>query len=249
VLQVLDQVRWAERGTLRNPGSLFFAIAMPLTLLAFMLSVYDPESTGPAGEPIDVYTLCGLASWGAAVVAFVYLPEAVAGARQAGVLKRLRGTPLEPGFYLTGRAAAALWTAMVTGALLVIEGLVFFGLEIDASGLLAAAALLLLGTASITACGFVLASLVPSRNAASAVGLGILFPVSFISNVFVAGDMPSWLDKVGSVFPLKHLAHSLVLALDPAGSTVSWTGVGVMVAWMLAAGLVALRTFRWDARR
>jgi hypothetical protein len=45
------------------------------------------------------------------------------------------------------------------------------------SGLATAAAILILGTASIAAAGFVLASLVPSRQAASAVGLGILFHV------------------------------------------------------------------------
>jgi ABC-2 type transport system permease protein len=221
---------------------------MPLTLFAFMISVYDRKSTGPAGEPIDVYTLAGLASWGAAVVGFVYVPEAIAGARETGVLKRLRGTPLNPSYYLVGRAASALWTALVTGILLIVEGLLFFNLEIDASGLLGAAAILLLGTASITALGFLLASWVPSRKAASAVGLGILFPVSFISNVFVAGDMPAWLDTVGSVLPLKHLAHSLVTALDPAGTAVSWTGVAVMTAWLVVAALLSVRLFRREKR-
>ena len=247
--RLLAQVRWANRGTRRDPGSMFFAVAMPLTLFAFMISVYDRESTGPAGEPIDVYTLCGLASWGAAVIGFVYLPEAITGAREAGVLKRLRGTPLPPTYYLTGRAASALWTALLTGVLLILEGLLFFDLDIAASGLLAAAGLLLLGTASIAATGFVLASLAPSRTAAGAVGLGILFPVSFISNVFVAGDMPSWLNTIGSLLPLKHLAHSLVTALDPAEPSVSWTGVAVMTAWLVLAAVVAVRNFRWEPRR
>jgi ABC-type multidrug transport system permease subunit len=245
---LLAQIRWANRGTLRNPGSMFFAVAMPLTLFAFMMSVYDRKSTGPAGEPIDVYTLCGLASWGAAVVGFVYLPEAIAGARETGVLKRLRGTPLNPSTYLAGRAASALLTALITGILLVVEGLLFFNLEIDASGLPTAAAMLLLGTASIAATGFLLASLVPSRKAASAVGLGILFPVSFISNVFVAGDMPAWLDTVGSLLPLKHLAHSLVTAVDPAGTAVSWTGVAVLTVWLVVGALLAVRLFRWETR-
>lgn len=247
--QLLEQVRWANRGTRRSPGSMFFAVAMPLTLFAFMISVYDPESTGPGGEPIDVYTLCGLASWGAAVVGFVYLPEAIAGARETGVLKRIRGTPLNPVFPLAGRAASALWTALLTGVLLVLEGLLFFDLDIAVSGLATAAAILLLGTASIAAAGFVLASLVPGRQATSAVGLGVLFPVSFISNVFVAGDMPTWLDTVGSLLPLKHLAHSLVAALDRAGPSVSWTGVAVMTAWLVLGGLVAVRLFRWETRR
>ena len=123
----------------------------------------------------------------------------------------------------------------------------FFDLDIAASGLPAAAALLLLGTVSITACGFVLASLVPSRNAASALGLGILFLAAFISNVFVAGQMPSWLDTVGALLPLKHLAHSLVTVLDPTGPSVSWTGVAVMMAWLVLAALLDVRLFQAGA--
>jgi ABC-type multidrug transport system permease subunit len=247
--QLLEQVRWANRGTRRNPGSMFFAVLMPLTLFAFMISVYDRESTGPAGEPIDVYTLGGLASWGAAVVGFVYLPEAIAAARETGVLKRLRGTPLHPALFLAGHTASALSTAFVTGVLIVAEGLLFFDVEIAPAGLALAGAALLLGTASITAAGFVLASVVPSREAASAVGLGILFPVSFISNVFVAGDLPSWLDRLGSLLPLKHLAHSLVAALDPAGPSVSWTDLAVMTVWLVLASLLAVRLFRWEKAR
>jgi ABC-type multidrug transport system permease subunit len=138
---------------------------------------------------------------------------------------------------------------LVTGVLIVVEGLVFFDLDIAASGPPTAAALLLLGTASITACGFVLASLVPSRNAASALGLGILFLAAFISNVFVAGQMPAWLDTVGALLPLKHLAHSLVTVLDPTGPSVSWTGVAVMMAWLVLAALLAVRLFRWEPSR
>ena len=73
--------------------------------------------------------------------------------------------------------------------------------------------------------------------------------MSFISNVLVAGDMPSWLDTVGSVLPLKHLARSLVTALDQAGPSVSWKSVAVMTGWLVLAGLVAVRVFRWETRR
>jgi ABC-type multidrug transport system permease subunit len=190
-----------------------------------------------AGSGWDLDALAVIAAWGIAAAlvaarAFRWDPAMKRQRRRDGV-----------------RAATALWTAVCTGVLLVVEGLLLFDLDIAPSGLPAAAALLLLGTASITACGFVLVSLVPSRTAASAVGLGILFPVSFISNVFVAGDMPGWLDAVGSLLPLKHLAGSLVAALDPAGPSVSWTSVTVMAAWLVLAALVAVRLFTWEPRR
>jgi ABC-2 type transport system permease protein len=50
----------------------------------------------------------------------------------------------------------------------------------------------------------------------------------------------------GALFPLKHLANSVSFALDPAGPSVSWVGLAVMAAWLVAAGAVALLTFRWS---
>lgn len=241
--ELLDQARWATRATRRDFGSVFFAVVMPLSLFAFMMSVYDPESTGPAGEEIGVYTLAGMAAWGTSVLAFVNLPSAVAEARDAGIVKRLRGTPLRMGAYLAGRTVSALAIALVTFALLLGIGELLFDLKASWVGVPLAGGVVVLGTVSLAACGFLLASAVRSAKAVSAVGLAVLLPASFLSGVFVAGDIPGWMDAVAAVFPLKHLTHSLVLALEPGGEAVSWTGVAVMSAWALGAALLAARTF------
>lgn len=49
------------------------------------------------------------------------------------------------------------------------------------------------------------------------------------------------MSTVGSLLPLKHLANSMSAALDPAGVTVSWVGIAVMVGWLVVAGMLALR--------
>ena len=84
-------------------------------------------------------------------------------------------------------------------------------------------------------------------DALATVGLGILLPVSFLSDIFYpAAEGPAWMSTVGSVLPLKHIANSLSAALDPGPPGVSATSVAVLAAWLVGAGLVAWRGFSWS---
>lgn len=246
---LLSEVRWATRAALRDPGWVFFAVAMPVGLYAYIVSAVPAEGTGEVGAPIGLEIAAGMIAWGAAVTGFVNMPEAVAQARDRGALKRLRGTPLSPALYLAGRTVSALGIGLATGVLVLVVGLLAFGLEISWAGLPLAGAMLLLGTMSLAACGFALVSLLPSAKAVTAVGLAVLLPLGFFSDVFMfGGGIPDWMSTVGSLMPLKHMANSVSMALDPAGVSFSPLALGVMTAWLVGMGLVAARTFRWSKR-
>lgn len=244
---VADQVRAADRSTWRDPGTVFFTLAMPVGLYALMVSMQGPGTTTPSGAPLAVSFAAGMVTWGAAVTAFMNLPEAVASARDRGVLTRLRTTPLRPWHYLVGRTAASLWLAGVVAVLVLVTARLAFGARPTAAGLLVSVLVLVLGTLSLAACGFAVAAPAPSAQAVGAVGLAVLLPLSFFSDVFVT-DVPAWMSTVGSLFPLQHLQHALVAAWDPAGATVPWTDLLVLLAWAVGAGLVAARAFRWERR-
>jgi ABC-2 type transport system permease protein len=247
---LLAEVRWATRAALRDPGWVFFAIAMPVGLYAFIASSFIQDGTGAGvtGAPIGLEVAAGMTAWGAAVTAFINMPEAVAAARDRGALKRLRGTPLPSSLYLAGRTVSALWIALVTGALVLVLGMPAFGLEISWTGLPLAVLVLLLGTTTLAACGLALVSVLPSSKAVTAVGLAVLLPLGFFSDVFAIGGAPGWMRDVGDWLPLKPLANSLTAALDPAGPSLSWGAVAVMVVWLVGASALAVRTFRWSAR-
>jgi ABC-2 type transport system permease protein len=243
---LLAEVRWATRAALRDPGWVFFAIAMPVGLYAFIASSFLGDGgAGVTGAPIGLEVAAGMTAWGAAVTAFINMPEAIAAARDRGALKRLRGTPLPSSLYLAGRTVSALWIALVTGALVLVLGMVAFGLEISWAGVPLAVLVLLLGTITLGACGLALVSVLPSSKAVTAVGLAVLLPLGFFSDVFAVGGAPEWMRDVGDWLPLKPLANTLTSTLDPAGPSLSWAAVAVMVLWLVGAAAVAVRTFRW----
>jgi ABC-type multidrug transport system permease subunit len=64
-------------------------------------------------------------SWGAGTAVFMNLPEALARARDRGVLKRLRGTPLPARHYLAGSTVAVLGLTLLVAALVLSVGAVF----------------------------------------------------------------------------------------------------------------------------
>jgi ABC-type multidrug transport system permease subunit len=233
------QTGWATRGALRDLGWVFFAVAMPVGLYAFMASIIRGQAGTSTLYAVEL--AAGMVAWGAVVNCFVNLPEAVARARDGGILKRLQGTPLPMRAYLAGRVASVLGIVWATAALVLIVGRLWFDLKPTLAGLPLAAAVLALGAGSLAACGFLMTSLLPNAKAVTAVGLGIALPLAFFSNVFAISVTPSWMTTVGAFFPLEHLAKALSLAIDPGGATVSWTALGVMSAWLVGAGFLALR--------
>lgn len=244
---LVDQVWWATRASLRDAGVLFFAVAMPVGLYALMAASYPSEGLDGAGRSFTFVFACSMTVYGIAVLTFITNPESVATARDRRVLKRLRGTPLESWQYLAGRTVAALWLGALIAVLVFGVAIAFFGVRIaGVDGLIAAGLILLLGALTLAACGYALVAVTTSRRAVATVGLGILLPLAFFSDIFVVGSVPDWMATVGSLFPLRHFVHALIAALDPAGTSIQWSGLAVMAAWLIGASLVAIRRFRWD---
>lgn len=233
------QAEWATKSALRDLGWVFFTVALPIGLFAFNAAII--EGPPPMSPPLEVQLAAGMMAWAAVVTGLVNLPEAFARARERGQLKRLRGTPLPIHVHLEGRWLAALGLVLATAVSILALAAFAFDIAISAAGVPLALGLLVLGTASLSAIGFLLASIVPTSQAVTAVGLGIALPLSFFSDVFTFAGTPDWMGAVGSILPLKHLANSMSAALDPAGVTVSWVGITVMVGWLVVAGALAVR--------
>ncbi|MBG6225981.1 ABC-type multidrug transport system permease subunit [Arthrobacter sp. CAN_A2] len=234
----------ALRGAARRPGDVFFSVVMPVGLFALLVTV-QPGDTLADGRPAALVIGASMVTWGAGVALFMNLAEGVARARDTGLLKRMRGTPLPVLGYLAGRTVAGLALTLVILAGILLLGAVAFGLRIGPAGLLLGLVVLLVGSLSLAACGFLMTTLVPSARAVGTVGLAVLFLLSFFSDVFL-NDGPAWMGTVGSLFPLKHLQNGLAAAWDPAGTPVPWLDVLVLALWAAAAGALAVRRFRWE---
>ena len=100
--------------------------------------------------------------------------------------------------------------------------------------------------------GLALTTIIPSEDASPAVTNAIFLPLYFISDVFIVGvDTPEFIQRIGDVFPVKHLSNALQESFDPLATSAPfpWENWLVIAAWGVVAAVITLRTFRWTPRR
>jgi ABC-type transport system involved in cytochrome c biogenesis permease component len=217
-------------------------VAFPLMLLVFFAVAYPGASY--RGVAMPQYIAPVFAVYGIAVTTYVNVPQLVAAARESGVLKRLRGTPLPLGYYLAGRIGAAAGISLLTLVVMFGVGIAFFDVSLPAAAVLPSLLAFGVGTACFTALGQALAVLARSARTVSSVALGTLLPLAFVSDIFLIGSgLPAPLSAIGWTFPLRHFANAAFEAGLPgaAASGQWWLHLAVMVVWGLLGAAVTWR--------
>jgi ABC-2 type transport system permease protein len=245
-----DQVGYALTGLRRDRLPVFFAVAFPALLLLLFPAVFPQQTV--RGMPFADALLPGMVAYAVAVAGYVNLPEAIARARGAGVLERLRGTPLPRWVYLSGRLTSCVLVGTAATAVLLVVGVEANGFHVSASRLPALVVALVVFGVCGGALGLSVLALMPSARTVTAVTLGTLMPLTFISDVFYVGaELPGPLQTVGDAFPLKHAVHAFTaaLGLGQAPSGYAWADLAAVAAWAVAAlALVRWRGVGWPSR-
>jgi ABC-2 type transport system permease protein len=177
--------------------------------------------------------------------------------RDVGGLKRLRGTPMPASSYFIGKAILIAVSMIIQIALLFGFGLLFFGVEMptEASKWLTFTWLVLLGSACSTALGIAFSIVPKSGRGASAVVSPIVIILQFFSGVFfVFTQLPTWMQQLAAIFPLKWLTQGMRSVFLPdsfAAQEVakSWeTGRTflILVLWLVIGTFFSVRKFKWD---
>lgn len=237
------QFRYANHQVWREPSSVFFAVLFPTLFVVVVPYAFGQPVID--GVPFAAMVTPSMAVFGAVVTAYVNMPEQVALAREKGVLKRLRGTPLPAAAYLTGRFGSTLWVGALAVVGAYLAGSVVHGVAVPWRSLPAIVVVFLVGIPALSAVGLAIVALVPEARMVPAVALGTFLPLAFISGMFVFGfELPDALSTVAWVFPFKHLVEANAAASSTA--TLTPDHLGVVLLWGLAGAGVAAWRFRWD---
>jgi ABC-2 type transport system permease protein len=245
-----EQVRHAQRVLWRNPSAVFFAVAFPVLLVAIIPAVNGGgDQLMDNGQTLGVFYAGTMAIYGAAVTAYVNMPQGVAEARDRGVLKRTGGTPLPAPALVVGRVVGALVVAVLTGVAIIVLAALVFRPPVPA-GLAAAVVVLAISAVCFAVVGLAVMTFVHSAQALTGVTLGTLLPLAFVSDIFVIGaTFPPVLEAVSWVFPLRHASAAMSAALAPelSGTGLSLDHLGVLLLWTVVGALVLARRFRWES--
>ena len=162
------QVGWEQRSYWRNPTAAGFSFVFPMLLLVIFSSAFGNTKVSDLGNiNYTQYYIPAIVAFGIMGATFTNLAINVTFKREAGTLKRIKGSPVPAWIYLGGIIGNSIVVAILLTALVVAFGIVVYGVSIP--GNIAALILtLVVGASSFCALGLALTTIVPNADAAPA---------------------------------------------------------------------------------
>jgi ABC-2 type transport system permease protein len=238
------QYRLERRMFWRNPSAAFFNFLLPLLFLGLFGAIFSGD------KDLLQVIVPGIAGMSVMSTTFSALAMNLTFLREAGILKRVRGTPLPTSAYLAGISGSAITNTAVQVAIITVTGSVVFGLHWPADWA-ALVVFVVVGVWCFASLGVALSHAIPNFESAPAYVNAVFLPVIFISGVFYDVDnVPQVLRDVAAALPLKHLIDGLSGAMVTGRGVVdNLVALLVLLLWGALGTVLAIRGFSWDARR
>jgi ABC-2 type transport system permease protein len=250
---VLSQTRYALISTSRNPRAVVFSLAFPVILLVLFNEIFisGNDTTKVAGHTVSgaSYFTAGMIAYSMGLLCFTQPLIALTAQRERGQLKRLRGTPVPAWTFITAQVLRSVLLALVIGSVMLAMGVVFWNVDVTARTLPGFLVMLFLGTGTLCALGVAMTAFTTTEDTASSIGPFTMVMLSFISGIFIPIDqLPGWLQEIGRIFPLYHLAQGLQITVAgvKGGLGLNANDVASLVIWGIAGVVVASRRFLWE---
>ena len=189
----------------------------------------------PDGIPYLDYLTPGILAQSALFIAIFYGIQII-WERDAGVLTKLMVTPTPRSALITGKAFAAGVRSLVQGVVVVvIAAILGVALTTNPLKLIAAAIILVLGSAFFSCLSMSIAGLALARDRLMGIGQAITMPLFFSSSaLYPIAVMPGWLRAISLVNPLTYEVEAL-RALLIGTSTVLWLDSLVLLSATIAS--------------
>jgi ABC-2 type transport system permease protein len=249
---ILHQFRFDQKVFWRNRAAVFFTAILPLIFLFILASVFKNAEISGLGVEGATYYVPAILTLAVISATTVKLATNLPAEREAGQLKRIRGTPLPPAVFVSGRVGNSLVISLIMVALVSVIGALIYGVAIPTETMPATLVTLAVGAFSFSCLGFGLAAVIPTEEAAPAVTNATVLPLYFLSGVFIPQDeLPDGVLNFADAFPIRHFFEAMFTAWDPntTGSGFELGHLAVVLAWGVLGLIVAVRFFRWEPRR
>jgi ABC-2 type transport system permease protein len=231
---------------LREPVLVFFSVLFPSILVIILGSVpafRKPIDDLGGATVIDLYVNIAVILL-LAMLALQATPLVLATYRERGVLRRLETTPARPLILLGAQLTVSVGTAIVSAALVLAIGRIFFAVTLAAQfGSFVVG--FILAALAVFAIGLFVAAIVPNAKAAQSTGTLLFFPLMFFAGLWVPREtMPKVLQRIADFTPLGAAERALHDAAS--GHWINGLSLTVLIAYILVFGAAAAKLFRWE---
>jgi ABC-2 type transport system permease protein len=247
------QLRYQLTLLLRTPRTLMAGLILPGALLALQLGRVQHIGQGAAADLLAA-RVAGLVVLGAMSVAYLTHASSLIVAREDGILRRWRATPLPSWGYFAGRITAAVLIADVAALILVLVGVAMAGLHLTVAGVVSLLVASTTGSLALAAAGTAITRLIPGAQGANQLLALTYIPLIIFSGGFGSlSGLPHWLNTLMSYLPAQPMIDAVTRALEPAASgsglVLPGRDLAVLAAWAAGGLLLSVRFFQWDPHR
>jgi ABC-2 type transport system permease protein len=240
-----DQVKAARiRGTIESfvNGANIAMSGRPPTFTLDARSVEDDSL-----KPIQ-YIAPGILGWAIAMGAVFGAGLPLVQWRQSKLLRRIRLSPTSTAALIGSRTVVTVAVALVQTVIFLGVGVLVFGLTLTNYWWMAIPLVIAAALAFMTV-GLVVGAVSKSPEGASGLANLIIMPMAFLSGSFIPLDgAPPWMSGVAKILPLGHLNQGMLdVMVRGDGPAAVLQPLGVLLAFGVVFGLVAIRLFRWEA--
>ncbi|HXW38845.1 MAG TPA: ABC transporter permease [Acidimicrobiales bacterium] len=247
-----SQIRYVNKAYWRNPARAFFTFAFPLLLLVIFTALLGNGTIhiGTSTVKLSTYYVAAMASFGVISACYINIGISIAYQRDAGILKRIDGSPLPKTSFMASRMLHSLFVVVLLVVITAAFGRASYGAHIPRGmPLLEFVVMLLVGAVTFCALGLAITAFVPNTDAAAPIVNATMLPLLFLSGVFIpfGNRTPAWIIWIARIFPVRHFAAGMQAGF--LGTPFDWSDVAVVAAWGVVGLLVAVRFFTWEPAR
>ena len=220
------------RQALRSKAQLLFGVLTPLLYLLFygpLLTRLPLSARGSSWQVLVPGLLLQLALFGSAFCGFAVILE-----KRAGVIERMRVTPVSRPALLLGRVLRDALLLLFQSVLLIAAALAM-GLRAPVAGVLIGFAFVVVLTISLASLSYALGLKVGTPQGFGPVINAITMPSMLLSGLMLPMALaPAWLDVLSHLVPLRYLVDAVWAAFVGA-----YGGRAMLDGVLAAAGLAA----------
>lgn len=207
----------------------------------------EEKSTTTANLTQFDYTFSGLIGFSLLSLGIFGLANGLPSDKKAGMLRRIRATPLSATQLVLGTMLNYLLVGILSIALMMLVGIFLFGFDMRGDYL---SFIVFLFFSMVVMLGFGLAigGWAKNENQAAPLTQLIAFPLMFLSGTFFPRFlMPDWLQNITGYLPLTPIIDG-IRYITTEGQTLMDLGPELLIitVWGVAIYLLAIKVFRWE---
>jgi ABC-2 type transport system permease protein len=225
----------------RDRQSFFWAYVFPAGLLILFTSLFRGQNPAVAGG-----MLVGIIGISVMAGGLFGIGVAIVTAREAGIYKRYKTTPLSSWIIFSAHMLTRTITIFSSVIVLILISVIGYGVELKGN-IVSSMLVIIIGIFTFCALGFVIASFAKTMGAALGITNVVFMFMLFVAGIFPVFMLPKFVLWAAMFLPITYFRIALqAVMVDGASILGSWKEILFLLGFMAVFAVVSIKWFHWE---